>query len=387
MVQFLLHSFNTLSHVLIGYAVPFLFVLSIVVFFHELGHFLVARWAGVRVLTFSLGFGPELVGFNDRHATRWKVSAVPLGGYVKFLGDDTEASTPSADALANLTEEERAGSFHHKKVGARAAIVAAGPIANFLLAIIIFTCLFTFIGKPSTSARVDKVEANSAAASAGFEVGDIVTSIDGSSIDSFTDMQRIVGTHAGETLHFTVKRGSGTVQLTGTPQLREVKDAFGNTQRLGILGITRQTAPGDIPTERVDPATALWLGIKETWFVVDRTLAYIGGVFTGREAADQIGGPLRIAQISGQVATIGLAALIHLSAVLSISIGLLNLFPVPLLDGGHLLFYAVEAVRGRPLSERAQEMGFRIGLGLVLMLMVFATYHDILHLHSRLAAS
>jgi len=387
MVQFLLHSFNTLSHVLIGYAVPFLFVLSIVVFFHELGHFLVARWAGVKVLTFSLGFGPELVGFNDRHATRWKVSAVPLGGYVKFLGDDTEASTPSADALANLTEEERAGSFHHKKVGARAAIVAAGPIANFLLAIIIFTCLFTFIGKPSTSARVDKVEANSAAASAGFEVGDIVTSIDGSSIDSFTDMQRIVGTHAGETLHFTVKRGSGTVQLTGTPQLREVKDAFGNTQRLGILGITRQTAPGDIPTERVDPATALWLGIKETWFVVDRTLAYIGGVFTGREAADQIGGPLRIAQISGQVATIGLAALIHLSAVLSISIGLLNLFPVPLLDGGHLLFYAVEAVRGRPLSERAQEMGFRIGLGLVLMLMVFATYHDILHLHSRLAAS
>jgi len=387
MVQFLLHSFNTLSHVLIGYAVPFLFVLSIVVFFHELGHFLVARWAGVKVLTFSLGFGPELVGFNDRHATRWKVSAVPLGGYVKFLGDDTEASTPSADALANLTEEERAGSFHHKKVGARAAIVAAGPIANFLLAIIIFTCLFTFIGKPSTSARVDKVEANSAAASAGFEVGDIVTSIDGSSIDSFTDMQRIVGTHAGETLHFTVKRGSGTVQLTGTPQLREVKDAFGNTQRLGILGITRQTAPGDILTERVDPATALWLGIKETWFVVDRTLAYIGGVFTGREAADQIGGPLRIAQISGQVATIGLAALIHLSAVLSISIGLLNLFPVPLLDGGHLLFYAVEAVRGRPLSERAQEMGFRIGLGLVLMLMVFATYHDILHLHSRLAAS
>ena len=387
MVQFLLHSFNTLSHVLIGYAVPFLFVLSIVVFFHELGHFLVARWAGVKVLTFSLGFGPELVGFNDRHATRWKVSAVPLGGYVKFLGDDTEASTPSADALANLTEEERAGSFHHKKVGARAAIVAAGPIANFLLAIIIFTCLFTFIGKPSTSARVDKVEANSAAASAGFEVGDIVTSIDGSSIDSFTDMQRIVGTHAGETLHFTVKRGSGTVQLTGTPQLREVKDAFGNTQRLGILGITRQTAPGDILTERVDPATALWLGIKETWSVVDRTLAYIGGVFTGREAADQIGGPLRIAQISGQVATIGLAALIHLSAVLSISIGLLNLFPVPLLDGGHLLFYAVEAVRGRPLSERAQEMGFRIGLGLVLMLMVFATYHDILHLHSRLAAS
>ena len=375
-----LTNFGAMGWGLLGYVVPFLFVLTIVVFFHELGHFLIARWAGVKVLTFSLGFGPELAGFNDRHGTRWKISAVPLGGYVKFFGDDTEASTPSTAALANMTDEERAGSFHHKKVGPRAAIVAAGPIANFILAIVIFTGLFTFYGKPSTSARVDKVEANSAAATAGFQVGDIVTSIDGSKIESFTDMQRIVGVRAGEKLTFTVKRGDTTLQLQGTPQLREVKDPFGNVHRLGVLGITRQTAAGDVVTERVDPATALWLGVKETWFVIDRTFAYIGGVFTGREAADQVGGPLRIAQISGQVATIGLAALVHLAAVLSISIGLLNLFPVPLLDGGHLLFYAVEAVRGRPLSDRAQEMGFRIGLGLVLMLMVFATYNDILHL-------
>jgi regulator of sigma E protease len=380
MAEFFLHGFNTLGHGLIGYAVPFLFVLTIVVFFHELGHFLVARWAGVKVLTFSLGFGPELFGFNDRRGTRWKVSAVPLGGYVKFFGDDTEASTPAAETLANMTEEERAGSFHHKKVGPRAAIVAAGPIANFLLAIVIFACLFTFFGKPSTSARVDKIEAGSAAEAAGFQVGDVVTAIDGSRIDNFTDMQRIVGTRAGERLTFTVKRGDSTVQLQGTPELQVVKDAFGNAHKRGVLGITRKTVAGDVVTERVDPVTALWLGVKETWFVIDRTLAYIGGVFTGREAADQVGGPLRIAQISGQVATIGLAALIQLAAVLSISIGLLNLFPVPLLDGGHLLFYAVEAVRGRPLSERAQEMGFRIGLGLVLMLMVFATYNDILHL-------
>jgi regulator of sigma E protease len=360
--------------------VPFLFVLAIIVFFHELGHFLVARWAGVKVLTFSLGFGPEIAGFNDRYGTRWKVSAIPLGGYVKFFGDDSEASTPSSEALARMTEEERKGSFHHKKVAPRAAIVAAGPIANFLLAIVIFTCLFTFFGKPSTTARVDQVEAGSAAAAAGFQVGDIVTAIDGQAIGSFSDMQRIVGIRAGEKLSFTIKRGDSTVQLQGTPQLREVKDPFGNVQRLGILGITRKTEAGDVTTERVNPATALWLGVQETWFVVDRTLSYIGGVFTGRESADQVGGPLRIAQISGQVATIGLAALIRLAAVLSISIGLLNLFPVPLLDGGHLLFYAVEAVRGRPLSERAQEMGFRIGLGLVLMLMVFATYNDILHL-------
>jgi regulator of sigma E protease len=193
-------------------------------------------------------------------------------------------------------------------------------------------------------------------------------------------MQRIVSVRAGEQLSFTVKRGDTTVELQGTPVLKEVKDPFGNSHRQGLLGISRKTLPGDVATEPVNPATAMWLGVKETWLVIDQTLTYIGRVFTGSEPADQIGGPLRIAQISGQVATIGLAALIRLSAVLSISIGLLNLFPVPLLDGGHLLFYAVEAVRGRPLSDRAQEMGFRIGLGLVLMLFVFATYNDILHL-------
>lgn len=379
MSEFFLHGFSTLSHGVIGYIVPFLFVLTIVVFFHELGHFLVARWAGVKVLTFSLGFGPELAGFNDKHGTRWKLSAIPLGGYVRFFGDEGEASTPDNTKLATMTEDERKGSFHHKKLGPRAAIVAAGPIANFILAIVIFAGLFTFFGRPNATARVDKVMEGSAAAIAGFQSGDLVTAIDGTSIGNFSDMQRIVSTEAGRQLAFTVKRGDASVTLKATPELKEIKDNFGNVHKLGVLGITRSNAPGDVLTERVDPATAVWLGAKETWFVIDRTLSYVGGVFVGREAADQVGGPLRIAQISGQVATIGLAALIHLTAVLSVSIGLLNLFPVPLLDGGHLLFYAVEAIRGRPLSERAQEMGFRIGLGLVLMLMVFATYNDILH--------
>ena len=379
-MNFFMSSFNTLSHGLIGYIIPFLFVLTIVVFFHELGHFLVARWAGVRVLTFSLGFGPELFGFNDRHGTRWKVSAIPLGGYVKFFGDESEASTPSADALNAMTDEERNVSFHGQKVGPRAAIVAAGPIANFLLAIVIFAALFTFFGKPSQSARVDSVQENSAAAAAGFQPGDIVTAIDGRAIESFAEMQRLVSTKAGTPLVFTVKRGDAVITLNGTPQLREIKDSFGNAHRVGVLGITRSSSPGDTVTQPVNPATAVWLGVKETWFVVDRTLAYIGGIFTGRESTDQVGGPIRIAQISGQVATIGLSALIHLAAVLSVSIGLLNLFPVPLLDGGHLLFYAVEAVRGKPLSERSQELGFRVGLALVLMLMLFATYNDILHL-------
>lgn len=380
LVDYLLSGFNTLSHGLIGYIIPFLFVLTIVVFFHELGHFLVARWCGVRVLTFSLGFGPELFGFNDRKGTRWKVSAIPLGGYVKFFGDESEASTPSSDALSKMTAAERDVSFHGKKVGARAAIVAAGPIANFLLAIVIFAALFTFFGKPNQSARVDQVQANSAAEKAGFKSGDVVIAIDGSSIENFTEMQRIVSTKAGQPLVFSVTRGDQTVKLNGTPELREIKDSFGNTHKVGVLGITRATVPGDAVNQTVNPVSAVWLGVKETWFVAKSTVVYIGDVFTRRASADQVGGPIRIAQISGQVATLGLSPLIHLAAVLSVSIGLLNLFPVPLLDGGHLLFYAVEAVRGKPLSERSQEMGFRVGLALVLMLMIFATYNDILHL-------
>lgn len=380
LVDYLLSGFNTLSHGLIGYIIPFLFVLTIVVFFHELGHFLVARWCGVRVMTFSLGFGPELFGFNDKKGTRWKVSAIPLGGYVKFFGDESEASTPSSDALSKMTAAERNVSFHGKSVGARAAIVAAGPIANFLLAIVIFAALFTFFGKPNQSARVDTVQANSAAEKAGFKSGDVVVAIDGSTIENFTEMQRIVATKAGQPLVFSVKRGDDTVKLNGTPELREIKDSFGNTHKVGVLGITRATVPGDAVNQTVNPVSAVWLGVKETWFVAKSTVVYIGDVFTRRASADQVGGPIRIAQISGQVATLGLSPLIHLAAVLSVSIGLLNLFPVPLLDGGHLLFYAVEAIRGKPLSERSQELGFRVGLALVLMLMIFATYNDILHL-------
>jgi regulator of sigma E protease len=385
MLESLLGNINTLAHVLVSYGPPFLFVLTIVVFFHELGHFLVARWAGVKVVTFSLGFGPELVGFNDSYGTRWKLSLIPLGGYVKFFGDDSEASTPATEKLSGMSEAERAQSFHFKKVGARAAIVAAGPIANFILAIVIFTAMFMISGKPSTTAQVDSVQAGSAAEVAGFRSGDIVTAINGKAIESFSDMQRIVSTNAGERLAFTVNRGGASVVLQATPELREQKDRFGNVHRLGILGITRATTPSEAEFRPVSPPEALWLAVDRTWFVVDRTGAYLGGIFAGREAADQVGGPIRIAQISGQVATLGLTALIDLAGVLSISVGLLNLFPVPLLDGGHLLFYAVEAVRGRPLSERAQEMGFRFGLALVLMLMIFTTYNDISNIASRIA--
>lgn len=363
-----------------GYIVPFLFVLTVVVFFHELGHFLVARWCGVKVTAFSIGFGPEIVGFNDRYGTRWKLSAIPLGGYVKFLGDDNAASVPDHEAGNAMSEEDRKVSFMHKPVGPRAAVVAAGPIANFILAILIFAGVFMVAGKQTTTARVDSIQDNSAAQAAGFKSGDLVLSINGTTISSFADMQRVVSISAGEKLDVTVDRGGERVVLTAVPQMREVKDNFGNVHRLGVLGISRSMAPGDIRTERMGPFAALTAGAQETWFVVDRTLSYIGGIFAGRESADQLGGPIRIAQVSGQVATAGFVALLHLTAVLSVSIGLLNLFPIPLLDGGHLLFYAVEAVRGRPLSERAQEVGFRIGLAIVVVLMIFATFNDILHL-------
>ena len=356
---------GTLSSTLLGYVIPFLFVLTIVVFFHELGHFWVARRAGVRVMTFSLGFGPEIAGFNDRHGTRWRIAAVPLGGYVRFFGDEDAASNES---------------FFYKPVAWRAAIVAAGPIANFLLAIAIFAIVFMVFGKQVTAPRVDQINPGSAADIAGFKPGDLVVEIDGAKVTSFSDMQRIVGSHAGQPLAFTIERGDRQVTLTATPELKEVKDPFGNTHRTGLLGISRSLAAGDVTTQRFGPVEAIGMGVQETWFVVARTFDYLGGLIAGRESADQLGGPIRIAQVSGQVATFGIGALLSLAAVLSVSIGLLNLFPIPLLDGGHLLFYAFEAIRGRPLSARTQDIGFRIGLALVLMLMIFATWNDVLHI-------
>lgn len=364
----------------VRYLVPFVFVLSVVVFFHELGHFLVARLCGVRILAFSIGFGPEIAGFHDRHGTRWKIAAIPLGGYVKFFGDESAASTPDKARISTMDQAERAESFIFQPVAKRAAIVVAGPLANFVLAIVIFSGIFMLFGMQTMSPRVDEVQSNSPASAAGFQAGDLVLSIDGQKIDSFADMQRIVSDSAGDRLDIKVERNGKEVDLKATPELREEKDLFGNVHRIGLLGIRRSPAPGDVKYQPVSPPRAVWLGMQETWFVVDKTLNYIGKVIIGRESANQLGGPIRIAQMSGQVASIGLAALIHMAAVLSVSIGLLNLFPIPLLDGGHLLFYSIEAMRGRPLSERAQEVGFRIGFAIVLMLMIFATFNDIVHL-------
>jgi regulator of sigma E protease len=361
----------------LGYLIPFLFVLTTVVFVHELGHFLVARWCGVRVKAFSIGFGPELLGFDDRHGTRWKLSAIPLGGYVRFFGDEDAASTPDRTALDALTEEERSTTFFGKSVWQRAAIVAAGPIANFILAIAIFAAIFTLYGREVTTARVDQVVAGSVAEKAGFRPGDLIRTIDGSRIETFNDLQRIVSTSADRPLTIVVERDGAPVTLEATPERREVTDRFGNIHRIGQLGLSRDTSGGNVTVERYSLPEAIVMGAEETWMVVDRTFAYIGGLFAGRESTDELGGPIRVAQVSGQVATLGFVALVNLAAVLSVSIGLLNLFPVPMLDGGHLLFYLVEAVRGRPLSPKVQDFGFRIGLAAIVMLMLFTTFNDI----------
>ena len=363
-----------------GYLVPFLFVLTIVVFFHELGHFLVARWCGVKVAAFSIGFGRELVGFDDRQGTRWKISLIPLGGYVKFAGDENAASMPDREAVSRMSDEERKGSFYAKSVAQRAAVVAAGPIANFILAVVIFAALFSLYGRTYTVPRVDSVQAESAASEAGFEPGDVVVSVEGEAIRSFADIQRIVTVSAGLPLNITVERAGKHVDLVATPKLQVMTDQFGNEQKVGLLGLRQNTRPDDVYTVTYNPVEAIGEGAKETWYVVARTGSYIGGIFSGRESADQLGGPIRVAQFSGQVATLGIAALLNLAAVLSVSIGLINLMPIPMLDGGHLLFYAYEAAFGRPLPEKVQDFGFRIGLALVFMLMIFATFNDVKHL-------
>jgi regulator of sigma E protease len=361
-----------LSGNLTNWVIPFLFVLTIIVFFHELGHFLIARLCGIRVLVFSIGFGPELLGFNDRHGTRWKISAIPLGGYVKFFGDENEASVPDPATLAAMTEAERKQSFPGQPVGNRAAVVAAGPITNFILAIVIFAGIFMAFGKTTVIPRIATVSPDSPAATAGFKPGDVIVSIDDARVENFSDVQRIVSFNAGVPLTIVVDRGGSLLTLKATPA---------DQSRRGVLGITRSNEASDVRTDSVTPVEAVRLGAERTWLVVSTSLAYLHDVVVGRQSAEQIGGPIKIAQLSGEVAKLGFGALLELTALLSASVGLLNLFPIPLLDGGHLMFFGIEAVRGRPLSERAQEVGFRIGLAIVSMLMIFVIGND-LHLWS-----
>ena len=362
------------------YVGAFLFVLTVVVFFHELGHFLMARYCGVRVETFAIGFGREVFGWNDSHGTRWKIGWLPLGGYVKFWGDDSVASTPDGAQLEQMSAADKLLSFHHKPVGNRLAIVAAGPLSNFILGIFIFAALFMIMGYTTILARVDQVQPGSAAEQAGFLPGDVVLEIEGEKIGSFTDLQRRVMLSAGETLHVLVEREDQHLTLQVVPRVDEFTDAFGNVQRRGLIGLVRANKPEDQIVESVGPLRALGLGVRETYFIVDQTFVYLGRMIMGKESTEQLGGPLRIAQLSGQVAQVSISALVHLMAVLSVSIGLLNLFPVPMLDGGHLVFYAIEAVFRRPVNARVMEFSYRIGFAAITTLIVFVTWNDLVNL-------
>lgn len=362
------------------YIIPFVVILSVVVFFHELGHYLIGRWCGVRIDAFSLGFGPELFARVDRRGTRWRLAAFPLGGYVKFRGDAGVASAPDMAALAGIPPAERGETLAGQPVAKRAAIVAAGPVANFLLAIVIFTVSFAVYGQYQLMPRVGGVEIGSPADLAGFKKGDLIKSANGASIDSFEDLHQAISISTGLPIVFDFERSGQPMTVTATPTIAAVDVPPFGKRRIGRLGIKASNDPADRRFETCGLPQCFAWSVKDTWSIVETTGLYVAGLFAGRELADQISGPIGVAQVAGEVAKISILALFSLTAVFSVSVGLMNLLPVPMLDGGHLLFYAIEALRGRPLSERAQEISLRIGIALVAMLVIFSTSHDILRL-------
>jgi regulator of sigma E protease len=368
-----------------GYLLPFLAVLTVVVFIHELGHFLVGRWCGTEVKVFSIGFGRELFAFTDKHGTRWRFALIPLGGYVRFAGDANGASMPDTAANTNLSPAEKARTLQSRTIGQRAAIVAAGPIANFIMAIVIFAGIAMIYGRPQIAPRVEQVVSGGAAERSGLKSGDLILSINGSAVETFEQVQRVVSSRPLERLAFTIDRDGKVLDFDIVPDLREQTSRLG-TQRFGLIGVQASRRQQDVTIKSFGPVDAIGHGFSETWHVVERTGQYLGKLLAGKESADQLSGPIRIAQVSGEIASAsGLAGLVTLMAILSVSIGLINLVPIPMLDGGHLLFYFCEWVMGRPLSERAQELGFKFGIGVVLMLTVFVTWNDLMHV-SRLLA-
>lgn len=359
-----------------NYVVPFLIVLTVLVFVHEMGHYLVARRCGVRVEVFSIGFGPEIFGWNDAVGTRWKFSLIPFGGYVKMFGEQ-----PVSDEgleQPELSELDAAESFYGKPLGQRSAVVFAGPFANFLFAVLVLAGLFIFVGQPHTPADISHVLPGSAAERAGVKPGDIIRRINGAEIERFEQVIRIVQLAPGARLDIVVERSGRELSLSAVSDVHEQTDRFGNTRKIGRLGVSRSGL--DMVMVRHDPATATWRAVRETAVMTGNILDALGDIIAGTRTTKELGGPIRIAQMSGDMWQSGFVNLLMFTAILSINLGLINLFPVPMLDGGHLLFYAFEAIRGRPLGERAQDYGFRIGVAMVLALMVFATWNDLVNL-------
>ena len=361
-----------------NYLIPFLILIMIVVFIHEYGHYYFAKRYGVGITDFSIGFGSEIFGWHDKSGTRWKICWIPLGGYVKFFGDRNVFSQAEQQEVINkYNEEDRNKLFILKPLYQRSLIVAAGPLANYVLAIIIFSIINMFVGKDFTPAVVNEVQVNSPAYEAGIKKNDKIISIDNNKVQSILEVSTFISTSTAEIIEFTVLRNNQEVTLYVKPNLVQSKDSLGNSVKKRMIGIKLSPLNNEFKKQRLGPSKAIYYSIKEVWFVSVTSLKYLGNMLTGSADSSQLGGPIRIAKITGQIAEYGVVPFLSIMAYISISLGLINLFPIPLLDGGHLMFYFFEKVLGRPLNQKTQEGFFRIGLFLLFSLMFFATYNDL----------
>ena len=363
---------------MLSYIIPFIILILIVVFIHEYGHYYFAKKYGVGVTDFSIGFGQEILGWNDKSGTRWKICWIPLGGYVKFFGDrNVYSQSDHREILEKYSEEEQQKLFTLKPLYQRSLIVFGGPLANFLLAIVIFFSVYTFVGKDFTPAVINEVQKDSPAMVGGLKQNDIILEIDGNKVESIMDVSKYITMSTDEIIDFKVKRSYDEIILNIKPEMVNTEDNLGNSIKKRIVGIKLGAYNNEINHVKLGPAQAILHAVNEVYYVSISSLKYIGGMIVGKADTSQLGGPIRIAKISGQVADIGVLAFISMMAYISISLGLVNLFPIPMLDGGHLMFYAFEKVLGRPLSQKTQEGFFRIGLFLLLSLMFFTTFNDL----------
>ncbi|MDC1098753.1 RIP metalloprotease RseP [Candidatus Pelagibacter ubique] len=363
---------------MLSYILPFIALIVVVVFIHEYGHYYFAKRYGVGVTDFSIGFGKEMFGWNDKSGTRWKVCVIPLGGYVKFFGDRNVYSQADNDKIIKeYSKEDQDKLFVLKPLYQRALIVFGGPLANFLLAILIFFSVYTFFGKDFTPAVINEVQKDSPAMIAGLKDNDIVVSIDGNEVTSIMDVSKYIMMSTDEFINFTVNRFDQDLTFRVKPNIVEGEDNLGNKISKRMVGIKLGAYNNEVNHVKLGPTKALFYAVNEVYYVSTSSLKYIGSMLTGNGDTSQLGGPIRIAKISGQVAEFGILPFISLMAYISISLGLINLFPIPMLDGGHLMFYGIEKVLGRPLSQKTQEGFFRIGMFLLLSLMFFTTFNDL----------
>ena len=363
---------------MLSYILPFIVLILIVVFIHEYGHYYFAKKFGVGVTDFSIGFGKEIFGWNDKSGTRWKICWIPLGGYVKFFGDrNVYSQADHKEILEKYSEEDQKKLFTLKPLYQRSLIVFGGPLANFLLALVIFFSIYTFVGKDFTPAVINEVQKDSPAMAGGLKQNDVILEIDGNKVESIMDVSKFITMSTDEIIDFKVKRSYDELILKVKPNIVPGEDNLGNKLNKRIVGIKLGAYNNEINHVKLGPAQAIYHATHEVYFVGISSLKYIGAMIFGKADTSQLGGPIRIAKISGQVAEFGVLAFISMMAYISISLGLVNLFPIPMLDGGHLMFYAFEKVLGRPLSQKTQEGFFRIGIFLLISLMFFTTFNDL----------